>query len=270
MSFDAIEKSADQGRPVELYTFQRDYQAWRYTSADRDLVIDGATYVSRAITRSSIESTPEMARSNLKITAPRDLEVADLYRISPPTLAVTLVVRQYHQGDGEQATIWAGRISTVDFVGIAAEITCDPVFTAMRRVGLRRLYQRQCPHVLYGAACRVNREVHRVDGVASSVSGAGVSVSAASAHANGWFSGGYLEYEVELGIPERRFISDHVGSSITLNTRPEGLSDGQAVKLYPGCDHTTASCTTKFSNILNYGGFPYFTTKNPFGGNPIF
>ncbi len=270
MTFDSRERSADQGRPIELFTFARDYQIWRYTSADRDIIIDGATFSAKSISRSDIDSTPEIARSGIKILAPRDLEVADLYRISPPTLTVNLIVQQVHDGENDVVTIWTGRISNVNFIGLAAEITCDPVFTAVRRVGLRRLYQRQCPHVLYGSACRVQRETVRTDGVANAISGLTIDSSEASALDDGWFAGGYVEYEVELGIAERRFITDHTGTTITLSARPVGLVVGQLIKLYPGCDHTTTACVEKFDNILNYGGFPYFTRKNPFGGDPIF
>jgi hypothetical protein len=50
----------------------------------------------------------------------------------------------------------------------------------------------------------------------------------------------------------------------------DGIAVGQAVTLYPGCDHTTTTCDGKFSNLNNYGGFPHIPTKNPFGGSPIF
>lgn len=270
MTFDARETSADAGRPVELYTFGRDYQRWRYTSADRTVVADSQTFTARTITRSAIDVSAEKARSGIKITGPRDLEVAELFRVSPPTLAITCIVQQYHDGDGALATIWTGRIAGVEFAGPAALITCEPTFTALRRIGLRRLYQRQCPHVLYGQACRVNREAFRTDGLVESVAGLVVNVAAADGQPDGTFAGGYLEWDVALGIPERRFILDHTGAGLTVSSLPYGLVGGTAVRLYPGCDHTLDTCTDKFSNTPNYGGFPYFPTKNPFGGDPIF
>lgn len=270
MTFDAREISTDQGRPVEIYEFGRDYQRWRYTSADREVTADSAVYLPRAITRSAIEVSAEKARSGIKITAPRDLEVAELFRIAPPTLAVTCVVRQYHEGDGEIATIWTGRVAAVEFSGAGAQITCEPTFTSLRRVGLRRIYQRQCPHVLYGTSCRVNRETYRVDDQIESISGLTINVPSADAQPDGWYAGGYLEWEVALGIVERRFILDHVGQALTLSSNPYGLAGGTPIRLYPGCDHLMTTCQDKFLNVVNYGGFPYFPQKNPFGGDPIF
>lgn len=270
MTFDARETSADQGRPVEVYEFGRDYQRWRYTSADRDVTADTHVYLARPISRSAIEVSAEKARSGIKITAPRDLEVAELFRVAPPTLPITLVVRQYHDGDGELATIWTGRVAGVEFNGAAANITCEPTFTALRRIGLRRAYQRQCPHVLYGAACGVNRESYRLNDAVESVSGAVVNVPGADGLPDGWFAGGYLEWEVALGIVERRFITEHVGAALTLASSAYGLAGGVAVRVFPGCDHLLATCESKFANVASYGGFPYFPQKNPFGGDPIF
>lgn len=270
MTYDVVERSADQGRPVELFTFSRDFQRWRYTSADRALVVDSATYLPRSLTRSAIESSYEKARSAITIGAPRDLEVADLYRISPPTLPITCVIQQYHAGDGEVVTIWSGRILSVEFAGISAQINLEPVYTSIRRIGLRRTFQRQCPHVLYGGACKVNREAFRIDGIVDSVVGSVVNVPEASLLSAGWFAGGYIEWGSALGIPERRFISDHTGAALTLTAVPFGLVGDMPVKLYPGCDHTIATCNGKFANAANYGGFPFFTKKNPFGGDPIY
>lgn len=272
MSFTAKEQSLTDGRPVELYTFSRDYQVWRYTSADRDIATDGGTFLSRAISRSAIESSPERSRSNLTITAQRDLEVAELYRVTPPTMVVTCTVQQLHDSDSarEIATIWSGRVSGVEFNGTSAQISVEPVNSSLRRVGLRRLYQRQCPHVLYGTRCGANREAFRTDGTVDSISTGVVVVPEADLLADGYFAGGFIEWEIALGIVERRFISDHAGANLAITSLTQGLVPGQAVKLYPGCDHTLTTCAAKFSNSPNFGGFPFFPLKNPFGSDPVF
>lgn len=270
MTYDTVERSVQGGRPVELYTFARDTATWRYTSADRDVTVSSQTYLSRPISRSDIESTSEKARLGIRVRAPRTLEVADLYRVSPPTQAVTLVLQQYHEGDGQVATIWTGRILAVDFSGPAAEISLEPVYTSIRRIGLRRLYQRQCPHVLYGSSCKVARESFRSDGTVTAISGTSITVPAVSALAAGWFAGGYVEFIAEGGVAERRFILDSSGATIALASSAYGLSVGAEVKLYPGCDHSIATCASKFSNAANFGGFPFFPQKNPFNGQPVF
>jgi hypothetical protein len=36
------------------------------------------------------------------------------------------------------------------------------------------------------------------------------------------------------------------------------------VSYYPGCDRTRLTCSLKFGNIANFGGFPWVPQKNPF------
>ena len=35
------------------------------------------------------------------------------------------------------------------------------------------------------------------------------------------------------------------------------IAVGDTFTLLPGCDHTTATCSAKFQNLLRFGGFPY-------------
>lgn len=271
MTFDAVERSASNGAPIEFFTFSRDFQAWRYTSADRAIDVAGATYDPRAISRSGVESSQEVARSTLTITAPRDLEVAELYRLAPPSLPVMLTVQQWHDGDGELVVVWTGRVVTVEWGrGAAVEITCEPIQSAVRRVGLRRAYQRGCAHVLYGPDCRVNATAYRIDTTVDAVTGKTASIGAAATKPDGYFAGGFLEYLDGAGVIERRFITDHTGPALTLSASPAGLGPGDAVKLFPGCDHLLATCSAKFGNELNFGGMPYIPQKNPFGSDPIY
>ncbi len=266
MTFSTIETSAESRRPVEIYTFQRDFSAFRYTSADRDITLGEFTYAAKPISRSSIEQSSEMQRRAIKLTVPRDLEVADMYRISPPSSVVTCLIQQFHYGDTDARVVWSGRILGVEWDGSTALLTMEPVYTAMRRVGLRRAYQKQCPHVLFSPACGANAAAYLAYGPATAISGLTISITAAATQANGYWTGGYIEYPIEDGLVERRFITGHAGSTLTLSSPATGAAEGVLVNIYPGCDHALTTCDGKFSNSVNYGGMPYFTRKNPFGG----
>ena len=271
MTYDLTEKSASAGRPVEIYTFNRDYLVWRYTSAGRDVVIDSQTYQATAIKRSGIEQGSELNRSVLKVTVPRDNEIAEMYRIAPPSDVITLTLRQYHEGDGEVQVVWSGRILSVSFAASTAEIALEPVYTSVRRTGLRRIYQRQCPHVLYSSACGLSAEANRSDFTVSAVSGLTITATGLNGQADGWWEGGFIKWEIATGIFEHRFIEGHTGNSITVDLSPLGLDAGTVIRVYPGCDHSTgAGGCAKFSNTANFGGMPYIPTKNPYGSDPVF
>ena len=270
MSYDLIEASAASRRPVELYTFRRDLQSWRYTSADREIVHDSLTYAPAAMSRGAIESTAETARQALRITAPHDLPVLQPFKTSPPSGAVTFTLAEYHEGDGEAAVLWSGRIASVSWSASTATINLEPVYSSIRRAGLRRMFQRQCPHVLYGTACGVNREVHRITGTVDAITGNDISVPIAAVRPDGDLDGGIIEWDDASGIADRRFVLAHAGAALTIGGGAGALAVGQSVRLYPGCDHTPTACDSKFFNIANYGGMPFIPSKNPFGGDPVY
>jgi uncharacterized phage protein (TIGR02218 family) len=270
MAFDPIERSADQGAPVEIYTFTRGSIVWRHTSADTDQEVEFQTYKRAVIRRGGIEQGSEMNRSGLKLTVPRDFPIAELYQVAPPSDAITLTLRQYHAGDGELVVVWSGRIIAVTFSDSQAEINLEPIGTSLRRTGLRRLYQRQCPHVLYGSACGLAAVSYRLTAEVSAVSALNITAAALAGQPDGYWEGGFLEWEVAAGVYERRFIFGHTGDTVEVDTVPLGLTPGTEVNFYPGCDHSLATCAGKFSNEANYGGMPYIPLKNPYGSDPVY
>ena len=276
MTFDAKETSVQDGRPIELYEFKRVDQRWYYTSADRNLttVLEDEDYTAAAISRTEIEQGQELARSPMTVTVPRNLAIADYFRAEPPSRPIFLKVRQYHESDDNINTIWTGRCLSVEWADSHAMIHCEPTITSLNRQGLRRFYQRQCPHVLYGPECRLDQADHKIVGAIDSVSGNVVNISECAGFADGWFAGGWIEHVLDesFSTVERRFIVSHVGANLTLNfPLPAQFVVGYNMTIYKGCDHTAATCNSaKFSNIANYGGFPYFPIKNPFGGAPLF
>ena len=269
MSYASREASVDDASPVEFYELRRGSGVWRYTSAFEDLTYNGFPFSAVPLVRSRIEQTQEAGRAALRITLPRDTEVVQDFVATPPSEVTLLTVYRQHREDGETAVVWMGRVLNAEWRGAEVELNCEPVYTSLQRTGLRRLYQRHCPHVLYGGSCRASPVTHRVQGTVSGTSGTTVTVPAAAGVPAGHFSGGYATWSAG-GITEKRMIVSHSGESLTLASAPPGLAVGATVMLYPGCDHTLATCEAKFANSANFGGFPFIPTKNPFGGSPIY
>jgi uncharacterized phage protein (TIGR02218 family) len=268
MTYDIRERSVQDGAPVELYLFARNDKFWRFTSAGEDVGDSSETWVSAPITRNDIEQSTEQARNALTLTVPRNFQIADMFRIAPPSDVIALTVFRYHRGEEEDvAVIWMGRILNVSFEGAKATIRCEPVSASMKRQGLRRMYQKQCPHVLYGPGCTLNKDDFAIDTTVTSIDGVTLVVGAVGALSYG---GGFIEYEDADGNLERRFIRSHVTTTLTLNFPFTGLSASDPVTIYPGCAHTMEVCDGDFGNILNYGGTPFVPDKNPFSGTPIY
>lgn len=273
MTYNAIEISADQGAPIELFEFVRGFKRWRYTGADRSIVWNTNTYAMAAITRSAVEVGQEIARQGLRISCARELEVIDAYRLAAPSDPILINIWQSHASDidAEYVVVWQGRILAVEFQGALAEIFCESVFTSMRRAGLRRAWQRLCPHVLYGPECKTVKTIFQTTAVLSAVAGASITSEAFAAQPSGYFFGGFIEWTNPDGVIDRRWITGHTTNTITLDRALPGLAVGATVLAFPGCDRTTgAAGCDRFFNIPNYGGMPYIPTKNPFGGDPVY
>lgn len=266
MTYDARELSLESGEPVEMYHFVRGNTHSRYTSAKSAVTYLGETWEPALIQRDRIEFTTEKGRNNLKVATTRDFEIADLFRAMPPTDVILLTVHRMHVGEIEGAVIWAGRVLNCEFTNSTASLTCEPISTSLQRVGLRRMYQRQCPHVLYGSQCKANKASFSVPVTVGSVTGLVVTSASFGLYADGYFAGGYIDFVIN-GNTERRFITDHTGTSITLNLTLDGLAAGSSIVAYAGCDHSLATCNSKFNNAKNYGGMPFIPIKNPFSGS---
>lgn len=274
MSYELIEVSRDDGRPVELIHISYSGNNWYYTSADRDLVYLGSTYKAIPCSRSKLEPTSDPSKSDMTFTFPRDIEVAEVFRVQPPSEVVSLTLFGQHYGDSEFVSLWKGRVVDAQWEGALVNLVGESVFASLRRPGLRRRYQYQCPHALYGNKCGVNRLLWKEEHPLGSVSGVQLQVNGAIGKPDDYYAGGYVTWANSLNLNvEKRMIRASVGASgvITLSNIPVALSSGQVVTLYPGCDHTlgAAGCG-RFSNHENFGGTPFIPDKNPFGGSTIY
>ena len=262
MTYDARELSMQSGEPIEMYQFTVGATDYYFTSAKSAVTYGGNAYQPEPIKRGSIDFTTEKGRNNLKLQTVRDFAIADLFRVSPPSDVILLIVHRVHYGETDGAVIWSGRVLNCDWVGSTASLNCEPVSSSLQRIGLRRMYQRQCPHVLYGSACGVDKTDFDLSTTILSISGLTLSCVDADIFGNDWFSGGFIEFGTE-----KRFITNQVGKAITISAPIAGLEVGDAITAYAGCNHALTTCHFKFSNSDNYGGMPYIPTKNPFSGS---
>lgn len=262
MTYDVRETSRQSGEPIELYEFAWGENLLRVTSAKTTQLYNSYLWQPALIQRGSIDFTTEKGRNNLKLSVVRDFPIADLFRVMPPNDVIVVTVHRFHTGDSDGAVIWSGRVLNCEWTGSTASLNCEPISSSLQRVGLRRMYQRQCPHVLYGTACGVNKSSFNAVATLSAVSGVTLTSTAFDGFADGYFAGGFIEFG-----SERRFITEHTGGTITINLPLYELEVGDAVTAYAGCNHSLTTCHDKFNNALNYGGMPYIPTKNPFGGS---
>lgn len=269
MTYAARETSVDSGSPIELYEFRLGVNYWRLTSGSLDVVYLGNTFSPEIIERGRIEQRNDVRRGDLTITLPRDALVAQNFTSSPPSAVMFVNVYEQHLGDSEVVPIWGGRVLNAKWRESVVELKCESILLSLLRVGPRRVFQVGCPYALYDLDCKVNAVLFRVNGTVSTVTGATVRVPQAAGQPDGWFSGGFMQW-THNNISELRMIDSHVGDILNLLSVPLGLAVTESVYLFPGCQRSLNVCNSKFSNSVNYGGFPYKPKKTPFGGKTLF
>ena len=243
---------------IELYEFLLDGTYYRYTSGSETVTKDAESFTAEPIRRSGLAHSDDLNRAEVSITTMRDNPFVVAALPSPHPATVTIY--------GEQVlttwqTLWKGRITSLQLQGAEAEISTESVMTFLSRPALYAKYQVLCRHVLFDEGCALSAATYKYAGTVSAIDGTTITIPGLNGEANGYYDGGYVKF----GSYDYRTIISHTGNDIVIYSVVPGLATSTSADVYPGCDHTETECNTKFSNILNYGGFPWIPSgRSPF------
>lgn len=284
MSFELRETSRAKGQPVSLFFFR--YGAgvdnfYAYTNAEYAKTFNLVEYQPVPIQYGSVEASGTLDKKTLEVRTSIDNEVAELFRVSPPTYPVVLFIRRGHLNDPDNEFLveWSGRVLSCSREGSEAIFSCEPISTAMRRTGLRRHWQYSCPHVLYGPQCNANKAAATTTNVLVAVAAASITLN------DGWETperatkahGGLVQWEGPNGTIVRTIIAVNDDlTTLRLNGPTTGLQSGMSVDVSLGCNHRfeldgdefiDTDCITIHDNLQNFGGQPWIPEDNPIGTN---
>ena len=120
----------------------------------------------------------------------------------------------------------------------------------------RNLFSPTCGHTLYDSGCGIIRGTYAANGTAGAGSTASMILSsvAAAQHVQG-----SLVFTSGANANLRATVKNvAVGSALNLMyPLPFASATGDAFTVYAGCDHTQATCVSRFNNGANFRGFPY-------------
>lgn len=269
MSLDAQESSIESGQPIEFYVFTFGVDIIRLTSNNSNITFSGVSYTATQIKRSSLQASTEDAINRLTVNMPLDNTVVQRFIGNVPGTRATIQVLRGHRNDGieEAVLMFDGFITNVEMDGqLNAKIICKPQTAVFNRSGPLISYQGLCNHVLYDVRCKITRGAFTYTGLASAVVGSVVTVNGLSVNGADWAVGGILQ--APTAAPEdRRLIVSQSGDDVTLLLPISFSILGSIVDVLAGCDHSLSICDSKFANVINYGGFPFVPTKNPFNSD---
>lgn len=268
MTFEVYEESRYHGQPISLYQFTfgtLPEDRFCYTDAETIQSFGGDIYLPMAIQRSQIETNGSLDNTALTVDMQVRTGLTEVFRQWPPSYVVSLLIWQGHDNDPDAQfkVIWAGRVINCAWDDKSqASFTCEPVSTSLKRPGLRRNYQRNCPHALYGPQCRAVKVAldMTVTGIFR-----GANVISVDGNVGTEYINGQAEYVTDQGRRQILTVRAVNGPNVQFQGTPLGLAPGSPIKLYRGCDHTLDSdrgCALH-QNWANYGGQPWIPLKNP-------
>lgn len=160
----------------------------------------------------------------------------------------------------QRMVLFAGQIGEITRSGgrFQAEVRglSEPLNQPMGRV-----YQKACGSLLGDGRCRVDLErpeFTAVFSVQAQTENSAFQLVGAEGFDDGWFTHGRLLHVASgmQGVIKEDRTTD-AGRDVTLWTPLLGqVEDGAEVRLIAGCDGQFATCRFKFSNYLNFWGFP--------------
>jgi hypothetical protein len=293
MTYDARTSSIDAGNPVQLFRFtygSLSAEVLAYTTHTDEITVDhGApvgeiTYLPVPVQRDNIVSSGSLDNSAVKVSLDIGTEIAELFRIYPPSSVMSLVIYEGHLDDPDEEflVIWSGRVVAVSRRGSELQLSAEPIATQMRRSGLRRHYQLGCPLILYGkdlglGTCEASKAAGTVQGIIAGISGTMITLEP------GWeygldpakFIRGSVEWQPAGRSTEYRTILRVSGDNVSLSGIPSGLEIGDPIDLVLGCNHRAfavdgGDCEALHNALPSYGGHPFIPIVGVINKNPFY
>ncbi|MEO5740607.1 MAG: DUF2163 domain-containing protein [Vicinamibacterales bacterium] len=251
-----------------------DGQIFGFTDHPEDLTVSSQIYVAATgYTRTAIQTSSALNVDNLDLEGAFDsaaITEADLragrwdyaeveiFLVNWANLSHgTLKLRKGRFGEAK-----AGRIRyTTELRGLTQNL--------QQEVG--RIYNAACDADLGDNRCKVNLATFTVTGTITSVTDNRRFFDTGRLEESQRFTHGKITFtsglNADLGMEVKEYLI--TGGSFELHLpMPFTVQVGDAYSVYAGCDKTLAHCSIKFSNLINFQGFPYVpgTDKMVSGG----
>lgn len=273
-TFDALESSLEDSRPIDVYVMAIGSQQFLRTSCPADIVVDGQTYESRNITRSALGQGSDERNRVVKVTIPADDEFARQYFNASPESGASVSIFRVQRDEAPSRVTrilqFKGVVQSVQFKNDAleAEIVCQSIESGAGQTIPRITFQLSCNWVVFDEDCGADPNGTSLAGVpfqliavATAESGITVTVPGVSTFPANWFRGGFC---LPVGSGDKRMIIAHSGDVLTLRQAFADPVVGATMQVFAGCDHLRNGGCTKFNRRHRYGGWRNVPSKNPF------
>lgn len=152
--------------------------------------------------------------------------------------------------------LFKGRLGTIDGIGrTSAQATVNSDLVLLDINMPRNLYAPACGHVLYDSGCGL---VKNAFGASGTVGAGSTNITINWSGASSAYAQGSITFSSGINAGKTATIKQAAASALSLAyPLVNAPATGDAFTVYQGCDHTMATCQSKFNNLANFRGFPF-------------
>lgn len=240
-----------------------DSTVYGFTDCDKDLVIDGITYIaSSGFAPSNAQAQTKMAVSNLQVSGILTSDVinaADLASGRWNFASVEMFIVNYNAISNGKDIITTGKLGQISLGKNSFEAEVRGIANAyLQSVG--EVYQPSCRATLGDARCKVDLAPFTVTGTVASVSAdQTVLYDASRTEAADYFTYGLLTMTSGASIGSSMEVKSFTSGTISLQFQlANGVAAGDTYSLVAGCaKRFDDDCVNKFNNAVNFRGEPH-------------
>ena len=246
---------------------RRDGAKLGFTDHDRDLVFDGTTFEAAAgFTASEIRDAVGLSVDNLEVESALTSD-----QLNEEHLAAGLyddarveIFRVNWQAPEQCVLMRTGSLGEVSRAGASFRAEVRGLAHYLQQPK-GRLFQYTCDADLGDARCGVNLGAGSTRGtgtIAAVTSARGFTATGLDGFAEGWFTRGLVTFtsgaNAGRAIEVKRHVKRDGAVTVELWQEPaQAPVAGDTFTVAAGCDKQLATCRTKFSNTVNFRGFPH-------------
>lgn len=268
-------RQSSASRLCKIWRIERtDGVILRFTEHDRDLVVDGETFLATAsFDPSSIKSNADLSVSDMDVQGAFDSSyiTAEDLLAGRYNAAAFWVAECLWDDTAEGKDVlkfgWIGRVKEAGGKFVAELL--DP--SSKLQHNIVAAYSASCRATLGDVRCGVDLSGYTIDAVVGGVtSRKKFATPFVASPVVGWWNVGKVTWLTGANAGLSMDVYDYDGTNMSLMlSMPFEIVIGDTFRMTPGCDKALATCRDKFNNVLNFRGEPHAPVTDDMIKGPV-
>ncbi len=240
---------------------RKDGVALYFTDHDRDVVVEGQTYLAaEGMSPSAVSSQAGLAVDNLEfegMLSAAAITEADILSGRYDHAEIHLFMVNYADPSMGKLDLKTGWLGEVTLQGGAFVAEMRGISSRLQQV-IGEVYTSTCRAKLGDARCGIHAASYTVSGTVTAVEAAHAFYDSSKTQSSGYFSAGLVTFtsgaNAGLSMEVREFSGGRFGLFLPLSNP---ISIGDAYTAIAGCDKRFDTCVSRFGNAINFRGEPH-------------